>query len=409
METQKVTSCLSCGGTSFKQIADLGKIPLPNGLVDPKHLTPHDKKYPLGIQMCNSCNLIQLTHIVAPDEMFDDYFYIPSTSVTMLRHFKEMAQSIVAKYKVNPGELVIDIGSNDGTLLSYFMQEGTNVLGVDPADNIVSEANSKGIRSVVRYFSQEVAHELKRTYGSATVITGTNVFAHIPNINDVLAGVRHCLHDDGIFVSEFAYGVELLRGIEFDTIYHEHVFYHTVTALIPLFERAGLTIVDVERYPIHGGSLRVFANKSGKGQKKRRIAKFIEAERSFLTPQLFASFQPKIAEIKKATVNYLREQSLKGRSVIGYGAPAKATVFLNFCGIGKDLIPIIVDSIPYKQGKLVPGVRIPIVSEERFLEIGADVSLIFPWNFVSEIVKKNSEYCEAGGKFVVAIPKLTVI
>jgi SAM-dependent methyltransferase len=353
--------------------------------------------------------MIQLTHIADPNEMFENYTYIPSTSTTMLRHFETLAQEVFTKYKVNPDNLVVDIGSNDGTLLSYFKKEGASVLGIDPAKNIIDEANEKGIRSLAKYFSLDIAHELKHQYGSAKVITGTNVFAHVPNLNDILAGVSYFLDDEGIFISEFGYGVELFKNTEFDTIYHEHVFYHTVTALIPLFKRAGLTIVAVERYPVHGGSLRVFANKTGIGQNKEQIAKLLELEKNFLTPQLLESFQPKIEEIKKNTVKYLTEQNLKGKRVIGYGAPAKATVFLNFCGIGKNLLPVIVDSILHKHGKLVPGVRIPIVPEENFMEQGADVSLIFPWNFASEIVKKNSEYINSGGKFIVAIPKITIL
>jgi SAM-dependent methyltransferase len=355
---------------------------------------------------------VQLTNIVDPEEMFTHYVYIPSTAKTMVIHFTELANKVLKKISITPGSLVVDIGSNDGTLLSVFKQKGMSVLGIDPAENLVAAANNAGIPSIASFFSQETAKKVVDDYGHPKIITATNVMAHVPDTNSFVAGVRTLLDSDGTFVAEFPYGLELLKRYVFDTVYHEHVFYFTMSPLNKLFSRHGLEIYHIDKLPtIHGGSIRIYVQH--KGRKKgfsvdESVGSLLDKEKIYGldTPNPYMRFQKRAYSVRDQFTDFLEEQEKAGKTVIGYGASAKATVLLNFCNVTRKQLPLVVDSVPLKHGKWIPGVRIPIYPETDFLSFKADFGVIFPWNFANEIITKNPDFVSSKGKFVIAFPKL---
>lgn len=409
-EVFKLEVCRACDSNNLLLFLQLGPTPVPNGFLKAHHRHKAEKFYPLDVCFCQDCGLVQLAHVVSPKVMFKNYVYIPSTSTTMRNHFVGLAGNAIEAAKAKNGDLVVDIGSNDGTLLKSFKSRGMKELGIDPAENLVKKANQENINTVCALFTKELAHKLKKKYGPARIITATNVVAHIHDLHDFSEGIKVLLSDSGMFIAEFPYLVDLIEKVEFDTIYQEHLSYFSVTPLDKLVKKHGLYLVDVQRMPIHGGSIRVFISKKPL-KKSSRVKKLLELEnkKEILSPQTYLKFRRKVDKVRHELVQLLWGLRLKNQKVVGYGASAKGNVLLNYCRIGPETLDYIVDSISYKQGKFTPGMHIPIYPESKLLEEQPDYTLLLAWNFADEIIKKQTEYRKRGGKFILALPKLKIV
>lgn len=409
-EVFKLEFCRACDSKNLLLFLQLGPTPAPNGFLRAEHRHMAEKFYPLDVSFCKNCGLVQLAHVVSPSIMFRNYVYIPSTSETMRIHFASLAKQAVKITNAESGELSVDIGSNDGTLLKSFKALGMNVLGVDPADNLVRKANKEGVSTICALFTKKVAGQIKKKYGPAKIITATNVIAHVHDLHNFFEGIKILLANDGLLIAEFPYLVDLVEKVEFDTIYQEHLSYFSITPFSKLLDRHGLSLVDVQRIPVHGGSVRVFVSKLPK-KSSERIKKLLELEKKkeMLNPQTYLKFRRKVDRVRHELVQLLWKLRLEKKRIIGYGASAKGNIILNYCRIGPETLDYIVDSIPYKQGKYTPGMHIPIFPEDKILSDKPEYTLLLAWNFADEIIKKQSKYREKGGKFILAIPQLTVV
>jgi SAM-dependent methyltransferase len=386
-------------------------MPIPNGFLTKEELKVKELRYPLGTYVCENCSLVQLTHVVPAKIMFKNYLYIPSTSSTMVNHFKTMADELTKELSLTNKDLVIDIGSNDGTMLGFFKENEVTVLGIDPATNLAQVARLRGIESIDDFFTSKLAKKVRKEKGKAKVITATNVVAHIDNLHDLCEGVAELLHNNGVFVTEFPYLADLLDKNEFDTIYHEHLSYFTIRPLVELFKRHNMKIVDIKKLPIHGGSIRVYITKNTSKRKPAKIVQeFVNNEllKKLNTRLPYDDFSRRVAVIKRDLVGYLKKLKKNGKKVVGYGASAKGNVMLNYCNIDTRLLDYIVDSIHYKQGRFTPGTHIPIYPETRLEKDMPDYALLLAWNFADEIIQKQSKDREKGGQFIITIPYLRI-
>ena len=408
----KVRKCRICKSTKLYNFLSLGSMPIPNGFLTKEELSHDEPYYPLGAFVCESCWLVQLTHVIPPEIMFKNYLYIPSTSTTMLQHFRSFATDVVNKYKLEKDDLVIDIGSNDGTLLGFFKDEEISVLGVDPATNLAQVARLKGIDTIDDFFSPKLASQIVKQKGKAKIITATNVIAHIDDLHSVCEGVNVLLDDEGIFITEYPYLMDLLDNNEFDTIYHEHLSYFSIRPLIELFKKHNMRIIDIYRSSmIHGGSIRVFAAKNTSLHKQKPIVDEYVANETLKKMDrrsTYDDFARRVRSIKRDLIAYLKRLKKQNKKIIGYGASAKCNVLLNYCGISTNLLDYIVDSISYKQGRYTPGTHVPIYPENRLMKDMPDYALLTAWNFKEEILRKQLEYREKGGQFIITIPYLRI-
>lgn len=410
-EKYKVKKCRICGSKKLYLFLDLNSMPIPNGFLTKEELKKKEDHFPLACYVCENCWLVQLTHVVPAEIMFKNYLYIPSTSTTMLEHFKSMANEIITEFKLKPKDLVIDIGSNDGTLLGYFREQEIRVLGIDPASNLAQVARLRGIDTLDDFFTSKLAKKVVKKYGKAKIISGTNVIAHIHDLHDLIKGVKILLAKDGIFIMEYPYLVDLLEKNEFDTIYHEHLSYFAVSPLIELFKKHGMVIFDIKRTPVHGGSIMVFVSKKGSKYKTRpSVKEFVKIEllKKLHRKEAYDEFARRVKMIKRDTLDYLKRLKQQGKKIVGYGAAAKGNVFLNYCGITTKLLDYIVDSIPYKQGRYTPGTHIAIYPERKLIKEMPDYTLILAWNFADEILRKQIKYREKGGQMIITIPYLRI-
>lgn len=409
-EVFKLEVCRACDSNNLLLFLQLGPTPAPNGFLKAHHRHRAEKFYPLDVCFCKSCGLVQLAHVVSPQVMFKNYVYIPSTSETMTTHFASLAKQAIKATTAKPGDLSLDIGSNDGTLLKSFSSLGMQILGVDPAENLAKKANQEGVRTICALFTKELASKIKRKYGSTQIITATNVVAHVHNLHDFLEGIRNLLSDEGLFIAEFPYLIDLIEKVEFDTIYQEHLSYFSITPFEKLLRRHSLYLIDIQRLSVHGGSVRVFISKKP-GNLSVRVKKLLQLEKKkgILNYQTYLKFRRKVDGVRHELVQLLWKLRLENKQIIGYGASAKGNIILNYCRIGPETLDYIVDSIPYKQGKFTPGMHIPIYPEEKILKDQPEYTLLLAWNFADEIIKKQAEYRKKGGKFILAIPKLTIV
>ncbi len=408
----KVKVCRICGEGKFFNFLDLHSMPVPNGFVVKEDLGKFEQQYPLAVMACETCWLVQVTHVVPPGRMFENYLYIPSTSTTMLNHFNSMAKSLVKQFDIKPSDVVMDIGSNDGTLLSFFRQEGVQVLGVDPAANLAHLARMKGINTINALFSSKLASDIVGQGTRPRLITATNVVAHMSELHDFCKGVNSLLDDQGVLVTEFPYCVDMLQKLEFDTIYHEHLSYISLLPFSQLMAKFKMRIFDVQRNPVHGGTARVFVCKEGaRYQQTKELEKCLADERAMglQTRKPYIEFAEKVQQNCVALVKYLKELKAAGKRVVGYGASAKGNVLLNYCKITPDLVEYVVDSIPFKQWRFTPGTHIPIYPEQKLQDDRPDYALLLAWNFQEEIVAKQAAFRDRGGKFIVPIPTVTTI
>ncbi len=402
--------CRACDTTLSAPFLDLGRTSLANSYLKP-NAGEHEETFPLAVAYCKGCHLVQLTSLVPPEKLFANYLYFSSYSDSFLRHAEAMAADYAERFALNERSRVVEIASNDGYLLQYFIRRGIPVLGVEPARNIADEAARRGIPTLNRFFGPEAVSEIVGEFGLADLIVGNNVLAHVPAINDFLRAVRETLRHGGIAAFEFPYLGELLAHIEFDTIYHEHVFYYSLTAVKGLAERAGLEVFDVERHDIHGGSLRVFLQKAGGRPVAPAVEAMLEREgrEGFTAPELYESFGRRVSELKRSLVELLTSLKARGHRLAAYGAPAKGNTLLNYCGIDRRILDFTVDRSPHKQGLLLPGSGIPILSPEALADRAPDYTLILPWNITEEIVAQQAGYLSRGGKFIVPIPHPRII
>ena len=403
--------CRSCGSTNAAHILDLGQQPLANNLLTPADLAKKEPKFPLRLAVCKSCWMLQITDLVPPVELFSEYLYFSSFSDLMLRHSREACDGYMKEFGLNSQSLVVEVASNDGYLLQNFVKAKVPCLGIEPAANIAKVAREKGIETLVEFFSQKIASDLAAENRQADLILGNNVFAHAPDTNDFVAGLKTLLKPKGRIALEFPYGADFIEHTEFDTIYHEHVFYFTLTALKPLFERHGLTIFRVQRLPIHGGSLRLFAGHTGVYAVEKSATDLLaeEARKGVNALAYYEGFANQVRTLKDDLVALLAKLKQEGKSIAAYGASAKGSTLLNYYGIGADTLDFVADRSTYKQGRLTPGTHIPIVPPEELLKRKPDYTLLLTWNFADEILAQQKAYRDAGGKFIVPIPKVKVV
>lgn len=407
----QITNCRICSSNRLYKFLSLGAMPTPNGYLEKKDLNKKEPLYPLGICVCLDCWLVQLTHVVPAEIMFKNYLYIPSTSQTLMNNFSAIAEDLTQKYQVPKNSLVIDVGSNDGTLLSFFKNREMRVLGVDPASNLVQVARLKGIETICDFFTSNLAKEIMKKHGKAKLITSTNSFAHLNNLHDICKALSLLLDKDGVAFLEFPYLLDTIDKNEFDTIYHEHLSYLSVMPLKKLFAENNLQILDLIHNPIHGGSLCVYLGQKNSTHKPTNsINDFLKEEKmkKINTKKYYDDFTKRVFNIKKELVAFLKTQKKLGKKIVGYGASAKGNVLLNFCRLDAKTIDYVVDSIPYKQGRFTPGTHIPIYPESRLVDDQPDFALLFSWTFLEEILSKQEKYRSKGGRFIITIPSLRI-
>jgi SAM-dependent methyltransferase len=402
-------SCRGCGRDGLSVVLDLGQMPLANRFLSEADLHLPEPRYPLALAFCRECCLTQITETVPPEVMFREYAYFSSVSAAMVEHAKRLATQLMSSRALGPESLVVEIASNDGYLLQHYVARGIPVLGFDPAANVAEAATAKGIRTIVEFFGSTVAADLRQSGTLADVIHANNVLAHVPDLEDFVAGLAMILKPGGVLVIETPYVRDLVDRMEFDTIYHEHVFYYSVSALVRIFERHGLTVSDVERIPIHGGSLRVFVTRESAGRFGASVSRLLAEETSL--GMCDVSYFDGLAQHVEALGRQLREVlgalKARGSSVAAYGAAAKGTVLLNTFGIGRETIDFVADRSPYKHGRFMPGVRIPIRPAEDLVALRPDACLVLAWNFADEILAQQAAYRAAGGEFVIPGPTVT--
>lgn len=382
-----------------------------NNFLNSAQLSQMEPFYPLHVFVCDSCFLVQLEEVVAPEDLFIDYAYFSSYSETWLHHVKAYAEMMIERFGLSDQSQVIELASNDGYLLQYFVACGIPVLGIEPAANVARAARKKGIPTLVKFFGKKTAQELVAEGVKADLLVGNNVLAHVPSLNDFVEGMRILLKPDGVITMEFPHLMRLMEGNEFDTIYHEHFSYFSFLTVEKVFASHGLALFDVDELPTHGGSLRIYACHPGKRSIGSRVEELRsrEQEAGFTRLEHYLAFGERVEESKRRIRHFLLKAKQEGKLVVGYGAPAKANTLLNYCGIRKDLIAYTVDRSPHKQGQFMPGSRIPIYSTERIRETKPDYVFILPWNIKDEIVEQMAYIRSWGAKFVIPIPEVEVL
>lgn len=398
-----------CDGESLVRALTLTPTPPGNAVLKHEELGRPETKYPLELHFCEDCHHVQLGHVVDPKILYqNDYTYVSGTSDHFVRHLRTYARDMVRRFALPGGALVADIGSNDGTCLRGFQDLGMKVLGVDPANRIAEAANRAGIPTINDFFSQQLAEKLRDEHGPADFITSHNALAHIDHLEDVVRGVHDWLADDGVFVLEVGYFVDVFSRLQFDTIYHEHLDYHTVAPFRQLFERTGMELVAVERIEPQGGSIRVMAQKKGgrataDGSVPELIA--MERELGLHRAATLAGFGERIRSLGDRLGTLLRDLKGQGKSIAGFGAPTKATTLTSEFGITAEHLEFIVDDNPLKHGKYLPVSHIPIVPTEELYRRKPDYTLILAWNFATPIMAAHQRYVDQGGRFVVPMPE----
>ena len=404
--------CRFCGTTLQHVFVDLGMSPMANSYLKPHQLNRMEPFYPLRAFVCEQCFLVQLEQFESPDHIFSDYAYFSSFSDLFLQHAKDYVDMAMDRFKLGGGSYVVEIASNDGYLLQNFVKRGVPVLGIEPAKNVAEVAVKKGVPSLVKFFGVETARELAAKGRRPDLLIGNNVLAHVPDINDFVGGLKVLLGPSGVVTMEFPHLMRLMAFNQFDTVYHEHFSYFSLTTVAQIFSKHGLTLFDVEEISTHGGSLRIYARHDGDASKpvteRLTALRTKEAREGFATLNHYLSFSEGVNETKRALLEFLIKAKREGKKVVAYGAAAKASTLLNFCGVRTDLVDYLVDRSPYKQGHWLPGVHIPIYDPERVKTDKPDYVMILAWNLKDEVMAQMAFIRDWGGKFVVPIPKITV-
>ena len=406
-------SCRSCGARLELPFVDLGMSPHCESYLSADELDRMEPFYPLRVLVCGTCWLVQLGEYVRVENIFSDYAYFSSYSDSWLAHAKAYVETMTERFGLGPGSRVVELASNDGYLLQYFVAKGIPSLGVEPDENVAKVAVGKGVPTVVKFFVRQTAAELLAEGGPADVIVGNNVLAQVPDLNDFVGGTRTLLAPKGVVTMEFPHLMRLIEGNQFDTIYHEHFSYFSWIATQRIFASHGLTLFDVEELPSHGGSLRIFARHAEDASRavteRARALEARERAAGVDGPDYYASFARRVAETKHRLLDFLIGAKKRGKSIAGYGAPGKGNTLLNYCGIRTDFLDYTVDRSPHKQGKFLPGTHIPIHAPEKIAETKPDYVMIVPWNLEKEIAKQLAYVGEWGGKLFVPIPEVRVL
>ena len=406
-----MTTCLVCHSEAVDAFLDLNETALANKFLRPEETGTSEAAYPLRVGFCRDCNHVQLMERVPPQAMFDDYLYISSMSDTLVAHLQGLAQAVSSRFDLGADDLVVDVGCNDGTLLKGFQAHGAKTLGVEPAANLAAMSREAGVEIVNDYFGAKTAQAVLDSHGPARAITLTNVFPHLPFLDDFMAGVQTLLADDGVLVLEAHYLQDLLAHRAFDTVYHEHVSYWALRPMMRLFERYDMEVIDIARLPIHHGQIRVFAQRKGIGMPAATVATLVEEEIAAGLDRFetFAQFGDGVLGLKRDLWNLLDNLAADGQKIAAYGAPAKGSTLLSFFGIGPDTVPYIADKSPLKQGRVTPGTHIPVVSPAHIQEDKPDYMLLLAWNFADEIMAQQADYRAAGGRFIIPVPEVRVV
>jgi SAM-dependent methyltransferase len=407
-----VTGCRSCGGRLTVTMADLGLQPASNAFIVSLDTVNEEKRYPLRAKVCESCKLVQLDYDVAPQELFGNYVYFSSYSDDWLNHAKEYCEMARRRFGLGSDSLVVELASNDGYLLKNFINMGVPVLGIDPSDTVAAAAEKIGVPTLVEFFGETLAKKLVESGRQADLIIANNVLAHVPLLNDFVAGMALLLKPDGTVTIEFPHLLELIEHVEFDTIYHEHYSYISLYAIEQVFSRHGLRLFDVEQLPTHGGSLRLFAAHSHRaGLEDSALLRQIRAQESaagLADLSTYLRFAEQVENCRRSLLEFLRQAKREGKVVAAYGAAAKGNTLLNFCGVTPDDISQVADRNPHKQSKFLPGTHIPVVSPEVLMRSRPDYVLILPWNLQEEIRQQLRGIKEWGGRFVTPVPTVRV-
>lgn len=403
--------CRICKSSLIKFLS-LGSMPLANSFLSKEDLDKEEKSFPLETCFCNKCKLVQLSYVVDPEIMFRNYVYVSSTTKTFQQHFTKMAEDIAIEYKLNENSLAVDIGSNDGVLLKPFKELGIQAIGIEPAANIAKIAEQNGIETINDFFSNNAIKQIIEKKGHADIITATNVFAHISDINSVVENVNALLKKDGIFVIEVQYLMDTIEKMTFDNIYHEHLYYYTLTSLINFFKKHDMEVFDVKRVDSHGGSLRVFIKRSEDKHKiKGSVNKILDYEKKIGVENidLYKKFADNVYSVKEKLVSYIKDIKKHGKTIVAYGAPAKGNTLLNFCDIGTEYIDYVVEDNQLKIGLYTPGTHIPVLGSKTLDDKTPDYILILAWNFAKEILEKTKKYSEQGVKFIIPLPEPRIV
>jgi SAM-dependent methyltransferase len=403
-------ACRFCGNMLDTTVLDLGMSPLSNALISPAGAAFVEPMYPLRAQLCRSCTLVQLPQFASARELFEEYAYFSSYSTTWLEHARSFAERMVERLRLSRRSLVVELASNDGYLLQYFQARAVGVLGIEPARNVAQVAVSKGIPSIAEFFGTELAQRLATGGQKADLLIANNVLAHVPDLNDFVEGIVTLLKHDGTATIEFPHLLRTVERGEFDQFYHEHFSYFSLTAAEKVFVAHGLHVAAVEELATHGGSLRLYVRHGTSADEDGSIAAIKAAERAagLERPEGYHPLAHAAQRTKGELRDFFARAKAEKKRIVGYGAPAKATTLLNYCGIGKDMLEFTVDRSAQKQGKLIPGVRIPIEPVERIAQVRPDYVLVLAWNIADEIVHQMSSIREWSGRFVVPIPALRV-
>jgi SAM-dependent methyltransferase len=408
------SNCRFCASPLHQTFADLGMSPISNAFVKADLANQGEKFYPLHAYVCDRCLLVQLEEFETPSEIFNaEYAYFSSYSSSWLEHSRRYVTDMIDRFQLGAQSQVVEIASNDGYLLQYFQERGIPVLGIEPAANVAAVAQAKGIDSLVQFFSVETATQLVREGRRADLLLGNNVLAHVPDLNDFVAGLKLLLAPGGVITMEFPHLLNLIQQNQFDTIYHEHFSYFSLLAVDKIFAQHGIVLFDVEQFPTHGGSLRIYGRHQENWERPigENIDRLKSAERSAGLEEIstYHAFASQIQAIKRQLLTFLIQAQERGQQVVGYGAPAKGNTLLNYCGVKTDLLAYTVDASPHKQNMLLPGTRIPVYAPQKIFETQPDYVLILPWNIRQEIMESMEQIRQWGGQFVVPIPELTIL
>ncbi len=406
-------TCRFCGNTLRHTFVDLGMSPLCESYLSIEQLNQMEPFYPLYVYVCDSCYLVQLEEYVSRENIFTEYAYFSSYAVSWLEHAKKYTEQMIDRFSLNQNSFVVEVASNDGYLLQYFVERGIPVLGIEPALNVAETAVANGVPTLTEFFGVECAQKLAATGKKADIIAGNNVLAQVPDLNDFVGGLKILLKPQGVITIEFPHLMCLMEENQFDTIYHEHFSYFSFITAEKIFAGHGMTLFDVEELSTHGGSLRIYARHADDHSKpvSDRVIELHKREiaAGFTNMECYFDFAEQVKETKRKLLSFLIQAKREGKSVAGYGAPGKGNTLLNYCGIRTDFLDFTVDRNPYKQGKFLPGTHIPIFHPDRIAEVRPDYVLILPWNFKDEIMKQMAYIRDWGGQFVVPIPEVQVI
>jgi SAM-dependent methyltransferase len=406
----RIHNCRSCHSPSLQVVLDLGEHPLADALLMSEREARDLPRYPLQLAFCEGCSLLQVTETIPPDVLFQrDYPYFSSSSPALLRHAAAHAQALIVDCGLDSKSFVVEVACNDGYLLRNFVEPGIPCLGIDPAAGPAEHARKIGVPVFNDFFSLKLAEKLAAEGKCADVMIANNVVAHVDRINDFVAGFARLLKPDGVAVFECAYAVDMIAKSEFDTIYHEHLFYHTLHGLKPLFERHGLHLNDVERLPIHGGSLRVFVSRSDRRSDRLEALIAKEREEGVDTVDWCRDFAERTRELRQSLIELLRREKANGARIACYGAAAKGATLVNYLDLEPGFFEFVADANPFKQGRFMPGQAIPIVHPDRLIETQPDLTLLLVWNFAGEVLRQQAHYRNAGGHFIVPVPQPCII